>query len=79
MRRVKPAEFTYALLTCVQEASKDALRFAAAPCGVHVSVTVDADEILATVCDHGAGLDLGRISELPPDPLSESGRSHEVD
>jgi len=69
-----PAELTYDLLTCVQEASKNALRFAATPCGVHVSVTVDAGEILVTVCDHGAGLDLGRISELPPDPLSESGR-----
>lgn len=69
-----PAELTYDLLTCVQEASKNALRFAATPYGVHVSVTVDAGEILVTVCDHGAGLDPGRIGELPPDPLSESGR-----
>jgi anti-sigma regulatory factor (Ser/Thr protein kinase) len=69
-----PAALTYDLLTCVQEASKNALRFAATPCGVRVSVTVGSDEILVTVRDHGSGLDLERLTELPPDPLSESGR-----
>ena len=69
-----PADLTYDLLTCVQEAAKNALRFAATPCGVHVSVTVDAGEILVTVRDHGAGLDPGRLSDPPPDPLSESVR-----
>ena len=69
-----PAELTYDLLTCVQEAAKNALRFAATPCGVHVSVTVDAGEILVTVRDHGAGLDARRATDLQPDLLSESGR-----
>jgi serine/threonine-protein kinase RsbW len=69
-----PAELTYDLLTCIQEASKNALRFAATPCGVLVSVTVDAREILVTVRDHGSGLDLERLTDLKPDPLSESGR-----
>lgn len=68
------AGLTYDLLTCVQEASKNALRFAATPCGVRVSVSVGADEILVTVRDYGSGLDLERLTDLPPDPLSESGR-----
>ena len=69
-----PAELTYDLLTCVQEASKNALRFAATSCGVRVSVAVGSSEILVTVRDHGPGLDLKRLTDLPPDPLSESGR-----
>ncbi len=69
-----PAELTYDLLTCVQEAAKNALRFAATPCGVHVSVTVDAGEIQVSVRDYGAGIDFEQVSDLPPDPLSESGR-----
>jgi anti-sigma regulatory factor (Ser/Thr protein kinase) len=69
-----PADLTYDLLTCVQEASKNALRFAATPCGVRVSVAVGSSEILVTVRDHGSGLDLERLTGLPPDPLSESGR-----
>ena len=39
-----PADLTYDLLTCVQEASKNALRFAATPCGVRVSVAVGSSE-----------------------------------
>ena len=69
-----PAEATYDLLICVQEASKNALRFAASPWGVQISVIVAPHEILATVRDHGAGLDLERLSGRPPDPLSEAGR-----
>jgi anti-sigma regulatory factor (Ser/Thr protein kinase) len=68
------ADLKYDLLTCVQEASKNAVRFADTPCGVHVSVTVDAAEVLVTVRDHGVGLDLEQLTDLPPDPLSESGR-----
>jgi anti-sigma regulatory factor (Ser/Thr protein kinase) len=36
-----PDEVTYDLLTCVKEASKNALRFAASPCGVQISVRVE--------------------------------------
>jgi len=69
-----PGALTYDLLTCIQEASKNALRFAATPCGVRVSVTVGSDDILVTVRDYGSGLDLERLTDPPPDPLSESGR-----
>ena len=61
-----PAEVTYDLLTCVQEASMNALRFGASPWGVQISVTVDPSEVLITVRDHGAGLDLERLTNLPP-------------
>jgi serine/threonine-protein kinase RsbW len=69
-----PADVAYDLLTCVQEASKNALRFAAGPCGVQIWLRVDPDEVLATVRDHGAGLDLQQLTDLPPAPLSEAGR-----
>jgi anti-sigma regulatory factor (Ser/Thr protein kinase) len=69
-----PAEVTYDLLTCVQEASMNALRFGASPWGVQISVTADPNEILVTVRDHGTGLDLKRLTNLPPDPMSEAGR-----
>ena len=69
-----PAEVTYDLLVCVQEASENALRFAASPWGVQISVIVAPNEILATVRDHGAGLDLKRLTGRPPDPMSEAGR-----
>ena len=69
-----PAEVTYALLTCTQEASKNALRYAASPWGVQISVSVWPDEILVTVADHGAGLDLAAATGSQPDPMSESGR-----
>lgn len=69
-----PANLKYDLLTCVQEASKNAVRFAGTSCGVNISVAVDAAEVLVTVRDHGAGLDLELLSDVPPDPFSESGR-----
>jgi anti-sigma regulatory factor (Ser/Thr protein kinase) len=69
-----PAETTYDVLTCVQEASKNALRFAASPQGVQVSVCVANEEILVTIRDHGAGLDLEAVRMVKPDVLSESGR-----
>ena len=69
-----PADLKYDLLTCVQEASKNAVRFADTPCGVNISVAVDTGEVVVTVRDHGVGLDPELLSELPPDPFSESGR-----
>ena len=69
-----PANLRYDLLTCVQEACENALRFAATPRGVHVSVTVGVVDVVVTVRDHGTGLDLERLTDPPPDPLSESGR-----
>ena len=69
-----PAQVTYDLLTCVQEAAKNALRFAPGPCGVQISVYVGPSDALVTVRDHGVGLDLGRVSDLPPATSSESRR-----
>lgn len=65
---------TYDLLTCIQEAAKNALRFAAGPLGVQISVTVGFTEVLVTVRDYGPGLDLKAREHPVPDPLSESGR-----
>lgn len=72
--RSLPARVTYDLVTCVQEASKNALRFAATPHGVQITVMVGRNEVLVTVRDHGAGLGLKPVGNLPPDPWSESGR-----
>jgi serine/threonine-protein kinase RsbW len=69
-----PAEVTYDLLTCIQEASKNALRFAPTASGVQISVMVERHEVTATVCDRGPGLDLEQLDSLPPDPESEVGR-----
>ncbi len=72
--RSLPAAVTYDLLTCVQEACKNALRFAASSRGVRASVAIGSKEIVATVRDYGAGLDVGSQSTVAPDPYSESGR-----
>ncbi len=69
-----PAQVTYDLLTCVQEASKNALRFATSPHGVRITVSLESDEVLVMVRDHGPGLDLEQLAEVPPDPLAETGR-----
>lgn len=69
-----PAGTVYDLLTCIQEAAKNALRFAPSPRGVQISVKVGPAEVLVTVRDHGAGLDREGLRDLVPDPLSESGR-----
>ncbi len=76
--RSLPADVTYDLLTCVQEACKNALRFGYSPRGVNASVVVGSREIVATVRDYGAGLAAGLAagpaSGGTPDPDSESGR-----
>jgi serine/threonine-protein kinase RsbW len=69
-----PPGTIYDLLTCLQEAAKNALRFAASPLGVQISVTVGSAEVTVTVRDHGPGLDLTGRENPRPDPLSESGR-----
>jgi anti-sigma regulatory factor (Ser/Thr protein kinase) len=69
-----PADVSYDLLMCVQEACKNALRFAESPRGVHTRVVVGSDEIVAIVRDFGAGLAPGSLPTAPPDPDSESGR-----
>ncbi len=69
-----PADVTYDLLTCVQEACKNALRFADSPRGVHARVVIRSDEIVATIRDFGAGLTPASLPSAPPDPDSESGR-----
>ena len=73
-QRRLPADVTYDVLTCIQEACKNALRFADSPRGVHAWVVVDRGEIVATVRDYGAGLSTVRLPTAPPDPDSESGR-----
>ncbi len=73
-QRRLPADVTYDLLTCIQEACKNALRFAGSPRGVHAWIVVDRGEVVATVRDYGAGLAAGRVPAAPPDPDSESGR-----
>jgi len=72
--RSLPADVTYDLLTCVQEACKNALRFAGSPRGVRASVVIGSSEIVATVRDYGAGFDVGPLAAALPDPYSESGR-----
>jgi len=62
-KRRLPADVTYDLLTCVQEACKNALRFADSPRGVHTRVVVGSDEIVAIVRDFGAGLARGRSGD----------------
>ncbi len=76
-RHSLPSELTYDLLTCVQEASKNALRFGATPCGVRVSVAVGSSEILVTVRDHGPGLDLSPSPE-PESPRRSPRARHEA-
>lgn len=72
--RSLPADVTYDLLTCVQEACKNALRFADSPRGVRASVVIGSKEIVATVRDYGAGFEVGPLAGVLPDPYSESGR-----
>ena len=72
--RSLPADVTYDLLTCVQEACKNALRFGDSPRGVRASVAIGRGEVVATVRDYGAGLTAGPPTGAPPDPDSESGR-----
>ena len=73
-RRSLPDDVTYDLLLCVQEACKNALRFAGGPRGVHASVSINRTEIVATVRDWGEGISPGRWRVTQPDPYSESGR-----
>jgi serine/threonine-protein kinase RsbW len=72
--RALPPEVTYDLLTCAQEACKNALRFAGTPRGVHASILILPHEVVVTVRDFGAGLTDLPVTSLPPDPYSESGR-----
>lgn len=65
---------SYDLLTCVQEAAKNALRFAQSPDGVRIVATASQSEVVISVRDHGTGLDLARLDDRMPDPLCESGR-----
>ena len=69
-----PTQVTYDLLTCIQEAATNALRFAGDPRGVQISVSVASDEVVVMVRDHGAGFDLQPLGRRSPDPLNESGR-----
>jgi len=73
-RRALPPEVTYDLLTCTQEACKNALRFADTPRGVHASILILPHEVIITVRDFGTGLAVQPDASLPPDPYSESGR-----
>jgi len=72
--RAMPPEITYDLLTCAQEACKNALRFASTPRGVHASILILPQEVVVTVRDFGDGLNALPTRTLPVDPYSESGR-----
>jgi serine/threonine-protein kinase RsbW len=72
--RALPPEVTYDLLTCAQEACKNALRFAGTPRGVHASILILPNEVVVTVRDFGAGLTAMPVPSPPADPYSESGR-----
>ncbi len=72
--RALPPEVTYDLLTCAQEACKNALRFAGTPRGVHASILILPNEVVVTVRDFGAGLTAMPAPSPPADPYSESGR-----
>lgn len=73
-QRRLPADVTYDLLTCVQEACKNALRFADSSRGVRTRVVVGEGEIVAIVRDYGTGLAPGSLPARLPDPDCESGR-----
>ena len=47
--RALPPEITYDLLTCAQEACKNALRFADTPHGVHASILILPQEPAAAI------------------------------
>jgi anti-sigma regulatory factor (Ser/Thr protein kinase) len=72
--RALPPEVTYDLLTCTQEACKNALRFAGTPRGVHASILILPHEVVVTVRDFGAGLTVLPVASLPSDLYGESGR-----
>jgi serine/threonine-protein kinase RsbW len=74
-RRSLPDDVTYDVLTCVQEACMNALRFGASSRGVRAWIVINRDEVVATVRDYGGGLDLGAPVSCPqPDAYCESGR-----
>jgi anti-sigma regulatory factor (Ser/Thr protein kinase) len=74
-RRALPADVTYDLLTCVQEACMNALRFAASPRGVRAWIVINSNEVVATVRDYGGGLAPAVPVICPePDAYCESGR-----
>ena len=63
-----------AVLLCVHEACKNAVRFSGSPKGIEVSVTLQDGAVCAVVRDYGGGFDHGRLSKEAPDPLCASGR-----
>ena len=63
-----------AVLLCVQEACKNAVRFSGSPRGIDLSVTLDGEAVRAVVRDYGGGFDHSRVSTEAPDPLCSSGR-----
>ncbi len=74
-RRSLPDDVTYDLLTCVQEACMNALRFGASPRGVRAWIVINRNEVVATVRDYGEGLALAVPVSCPePGSYCESGR-----
>lgn len=63
-----------AVLLCVQEACKNAVRFSGNSRGIDLLVTLDGEAVRAVVRDYGEGFDHSRVSREPPDPLCNSGR-----
>jgi anti-sigma regulatory factor (Ser/Thr protein kinase) len=63
-----------AVLLCVQEACKNAVRFSGSSRGIDLSVTLDEGAVYAVVRDYGVGFDHSRLSHGAPDPLCPSGR-----
>jgi serine/threonine-protein kinase RsbW len=63
-----------AILLCVQEACKNAVRFSGRSKGIHLSVTIEDGAVHAVVRDYGGGFDHSLMTHEAPDPLRDSGR-----
>ena len=72
-----PEHETSDVVLCLQEALKNAVRFAKPPAPISIRVSLAERAVTCSVRDHGAGLDvpaLRVVTPIPPDPLAESGR-----
>ncbi len=65
------------VVLCLQEALKNAVRFAKPPAPISIRVSLAERAVTCRVRDRGAGLDVSTLRvvfPIPPDPLAESGR-----
>jgi serine/threonine-protein kinase RsbW len=67
-----------AIVLCLQEALKNAVRYAGTTDDIEIRIAHEGDTISLVVRDHGRGFDSALLDSppqpRPPDPLAESGR-----